>query len=124
MPKCWVGEYDITVNFHRAEHSGGVAAPQTVEERFKAAAAVLKARDVEDRKSYKDRKRQQAADAKRKKRARQAEDGVAGLGVTLGPGLGFPDQQGRLPGNTLITSSIPTSEKQYACIYFLIFCCG
>ena len=66
--------------------------PKTAAERFKNAAAVLKARDVEDRRDYKERKRKQAAEVKAKKRAREAGD-ADGVAVTLGPGLGFPSAE-------------------------------
>ena len=73
--------------------------PKTAAERFKNAAAVLKARDVEDRRDYKERKRKQAAEVKAKKRAREAGDADR-LAATLGPGLGFPSAESEQPSIT------------------------
>jgi hypothetical protein len=63
---------------------------ETAAERFKAAAAVLRERDVVDRKDYQQRKRSKTAEAKAKKRAREADED---MGVTLGPGLGSPGEE-------------------------------
>jgi hypothetical protein len=63
---------------------------ETAAERFKAAAAVLRERDVVDRKDYQQRKRSKTAEAKAKKRAREADED---MGVTLGPGLGYPGEE-------------------------------
>ena len=77
------------------EESAGPAVPKSAAERFKNAAAVLKARDVDDRRDYKERKRKQAAELKAKKRAREGED-AGGMAVTLGPGLGFPSAESEI----------------------------
>lgn len=75
---------------HHREKEGTSMGHKTAEERFKAAAAVLRERDVEDRKDYQQRKRSKAAEAKAKKRARELEEDP---GVTLGPGLGYPGEE-------------------------------
>ena len=66
---------------------------QTAADRFKRAAAILKDRDVADRKEYKERKRRKLAELKAKKRAREGGDD-GGTTVSLGPGLGDPFSQG------------------------------
>ena len=79
------------MRLHCREEDGGTAdedLPHSAAERYKNAAAVLRARDVEDRRDYKDRRRKQAADAKARKRAREAGD--EDKAVRLGTGLGFP----------------------------------
>lgn len=78
----------------RGEDGGSIDLPKDAAERFKNAAAVLRARDIEDRKDYKERRRKQAADAKAKRKATEAGE-AEGSAVILGPGLGFPSAQGK-----------------------------
>jgi len=76
--------------WNRRGEAGTSMGHGTAAERFKAAAAVLRERDVEDRKDYQQRKRSKVAEAKAKKRARESEGGAA---VTLGTGLGYPGEE-------------------------------
>ncbi len=86
----------------REENEAG-AVPSTAAERFKNAAAILKARDVEDRRDYKERKRKQAAELKAKKRSRDVGD-EDDLAVMLGPGLGFPTAESKLLSTSLCST--------------------
>lgn len=54
----------------------------------------MKARDVEDRKNYKERRRSKLAELKAKKRAREVGEDV-GMAVNHAPGLGNPFSEGK-----------------------------
>ena len=66
---------------------------KTAAERYKAAAAVLKTRDVNDKRDYQERRRNRLADAKAKRKAKDGAETPAL--VTLGPGLGYPGEDSR-----------------------------
>ena len=65
----------------------------TAEERFKAAAAVLRARDAADKRDYQERRKHKQAEAKAKRKAREAGEQGDQPMATLGGGLGYPGEE-------------------------------
>lgn len=75
----------------------------TAAQRFKAAAAALKARDVEDKRDYRERRRTKLGELKAKKWADGKETGPI---ATLGPGLGYPGEEAPRMSGRLLRSSM------------------
>ena len=65
----------------------------TAEERFKAAAAALKARDAADKRDYQERRKHKQAEAKAKRKVREAVEQGDQPMATLGSGLGYPGEE-------------------------------
>ena len=71
----------------------GATVHLTAAERFSKAAAALKARDAEDKRTYQDRKRVKAQEKRAKQKLRDEEERSGGVVASLGPGLGFPGEE-------------------------------
>lgn len=63
----------------------------SAKDRYKSAAAVLRVRDVEDKQEYRKRRRQHCEDIKEKCGGTKGDEPRVAI---LGPGLGFPGEEG------------------------------